>query len=105
MKEDENKSLKRVKESFFSKLVNWFKQKYLKGSIKMCKDEAESEVENIKEENFIDKIKIVKTKEEKELIEKFENGEIKLEEVSDEIFGLIINGYFKDAKNANVLSN
>ena len=50
--------------------------------------------DNIKRNEFKDKLRTVKNEEEKELIHKFENGKIDLKEMTGEILNKINNGYF-----------
>ena len=78
------------------KIKEWFKKLFKKDNLQLPAGTIAKEIikeENIQKNEFKDNLRTVENEEEKELIKKFENGEIAFKDLTEEILNKINNGY------------
>lgn len=94
---NKNNSMKRIDESFFCKIKNWFKKIFIPKPIYKNQD-SNVQIKNTQDTQTLrNDVRVMVTEEEKKLIKEFENGEI--ESLTDEKIEKIKKGYSIEIKN------
>jgi len=77
-----------------NKLKNWFMQLFRKNNLQLPPATSTEEIiKNDVKKEFKDSLRTIENEEEKELIRKFESGEISFADITDEHLNKINNGY------------